>query len=120
MLPGDGVGADHVVLGTTGAFAVVVAGDAVPQGFLIEGVGRTRRAARRLRRHIGAIGLQSETVALLCPRTSSVFAPRTVRGVRVVPPVLLAREISQRNRSAMPHQVQRAADSLTRSLARSR
>jgi hypothetical protein len=49
-----------------------------------------------------------------------VFAPRTVRGVRVVPPVLLAGEISQRNRSAMPHQVRRAAEALARSFAQFR
>ena len=120
VLPGDGVGCDRIVLGTTGAFAVVFEGDGVPQGFLIPGIHRTRRAARRLRRHVSAIGVEGETVALLCPRTSSVFAPRTVRGVRIVPPVLLAKEISERNRSAMPHQIQRAAESLTRSLAQFR
>ena len=120
VLPGEDVGCDHIVFGTTGAFAVVFAGDSVPQGFLIPGIHRTRRAARRLRGHVSAIGVQGETVAVLCPRTSSVFAPRTVRGVRIVPPVLLANEISERNRSAMPHQVKRAAESLTRSLAQSR
>ena len=120
MLPGGDIGCDHIVVGTTGAFAVVVEGETVPQGFLIPGIRRTRRAARRLRSHVSAIGVQGETIGLLCPRTSSVFAPRTVRGVRIVPPVLLAKEISQRNRAAMPHQVQRAAESLTRSLAQSR
>jgi hypothetical protein len=120
VLPGDGVGCDHVVLGTTGSFALVFEGDSVPQGFLIPGIHRARRAARRLRGHVTALGVEGETVAVLCPRTSSVFAPRTVRGVRVVPPVLLAKEISERNRSAMPHQVQRAAESLTRSLGQSR
>jgi hypothetical protein len=34
--------------------------------------------------------------------------------------VLLAKEISERNRSSLPHQIQRAAESLTRSLAQSR
>ena len=120
VLPGDGVGCDHVVLGTTGAFAVVFEGDSVPQGFLIPGIHRARRAARRLRGHLSAIGVEGETVAVLCPRTNSIFAPRTVRGVRMVPPVLLSKEFSDRSRSAMPHQVQRAAESLIRSLAQSR
>jgi hypothetical protein len=106
--------------GTTGAFAVVFEGDYVPQGFLIPGIHRARRAARRLRGHLSAIGVEGDTVAVLCPRTNSIFAPRTVRGVRMVPPVLLSKEFSDRSRSAMPHQVQRAAESLIRSLAQSR
>jgi hypothetical protein len=120
VLPGEELGCDHIVLGTTGAFAVLFRGDSVPQGFLIPGIHRARRAARRLRAHVSAIGVEGGTVALLCPRTSAVFAPRTMRGVRVVPPVLLAKEISERNRSSLPHQIQRAAESLTRSLAQSR
>ena len=120
MLPGDGVGCDRVVMGTTGAFAVVFAGESVPTGPRVKGLGKARRAARKLRGHLGAIGAQGETVAILCPRTHSVFAPRTVRGVRIVPPVLLAGEISERNRSALPHQVQRQAEALSRSFAQFR
>ena len=120
MLPGDGVGCDKVVMGTTGAFAVVFAGDSVPSKGRIEGVRRARRAARKLMGHLGAIGTHADTVAIVSPNTDSVFAPRTVRGVRVVPPVLLAAEISQRNRAVLPHQVQRAAESLTRSFAQFR
>jgi len=120
LLPGDGVGCDRVVLGTTGAFAVVFQGDSVPSGVRVPGIRRARRAARKLKNHLSAIGAHDESVAVLCPRTHSVFAPRTVRGVRIVPPVLLAQEISGRSRSAMPHQVQRAAEALNRSFARSR
>jgi hypothetical protein len=118
VLPGHGVGCDHVVMGTTGAFAVVFEGDSVPSGMRVPGLRRARRAARRLRGHLGAIGVKGETFAVVCPRTYSVFAPRTMRGVRIVPPMLLAKEISDRNRSAMPHQVRRAAEALTRSFAR--
>jgi hypothetical protein len=120
LLPGDGVGCDRVVIGTTGAFAIVFEGDSVPSGARIPGLRRARRAARKLKGHLHAIGAYSDTFAVLCPRTNSVFAPRTVRGVRVVPPVLLAGEISQRNRSAMPHQVRRAAEALARSFAQFR
>jgi hypothetical protein len=120
VLPGDGVGCDKVVIGTTGAFAVVFAGEGVPSGRRVGGVRRARRTARKLKGHIAAIGIHSDTVAIVSPNTDSVFAPRTVRGVRVVPPVLLAAEISERNRAVLPHQVQRAAQSLTRSFAQSR
>ena len=120
VLPGDGVGCDRVVMGTTGAFAVVFGGDQMPSGARVPGVRRAKRAARKLKGHVSAVGAQGETVAVVCPATEAVFAPRTVRGVRVVPPALLAAEISERSRTAMPHQVKRAAESLTRSFARSR
>jgi hypothetical protein len=119
VLPGEGVGCDRVVVGTTGAFALVFDGEGVPSG-RARGVGRARRASRKLKGHLRAIGLQSESVGILCPETHAVFAPRTVRGVRVVPKVLLASEISDRSRTTMPHQVKRAADSLARSFALSR
>jgi len=119
VLPGDGVGGDKVVIGTTGAFAVVFAGDSIPSKGRIAGVRRARRAARKLKGHVASIGIHSDTTAIVSPNTDSVFAPRTVRGVRVVPPVLLAAEISQRNRAVLPHQVQRAAQALTRSFAQS-
>jgi hypothetical protein len=117
VLPGDGVGCDKVVMGTTGAFAVVFAGDSIPSNGRVAGVRRAKRAARKLKGHLGAIGREVECVAIVSPNTDSVFAPRTIRGVRVVPPVLLAAEISKRNRAVLPHQAQRAAESLTRSFA---
>ena len=120
VLPGDGVGCDKIVMGTTGAFALVFAGDHVPSGSRVAGVRRAKRAARKLKGHVGAIGAQGATIAIVCPSTHSVFAPRTIRGVRVVPPMLLANEISERNRSAMPHQVRRAAEALTRSFSQFR
>jgi hypothetical protein len=120
VLPGDGAGCDRLVIGTTGAFALVFVGESVPSGIRAAGVGRARRAARKLRGRLSAMGSQVDTFAIVCPRTHAVFAPRTVRGVRIVPPVLLAGEISGRNRAAMPHQVRRAAESLSRSFARSR
>jgi hypothetical protein len=114
VLPGQGVGCDQVVIGTTGAFALVFEGSGPPKGARVPGLRRARRAAKRLEGHVRAIGLQSEVFALLCPRTDAVFAPRTIRGVRVAPPTLLAGEISGRSRSTMPHQVKRAAEALTR------
>jgi hypothetical protein len=120
VMPGEGVGCDRLVLGTTWAFAVVFAGEAVPTGLRVSGRWRARRAARRLKSHLGSLGTRVETFAIVSPRTDSVFAPRTVRGVRVIPPALLAREISGRSRAAMPHQIKRAAEELSRSIARVR
>jgi hypothetical protein len=120
VLPGDRIGCDQVVMGTTGSFVVVFEGDGVPAGMHVPGLRRARRAAGKLKSHLGAIGSHVETTAVLCPRTYSVFAPRTVRGVRIVPPGLLAAEISERNRAAQPHQVRHAAEALTRSFERLR
>src|SRR3954454_20817394 len=93
VLPGDGVGCDRVVMGTTGVFAVVFAGDSVPSGARAQGVRRAERAARKLKRHGAAGGPRGDTFAVVPPSTEYVFAPRTIRGVRVVPPGLLAAEI---------------------------
>ncbi|MFL5797452.1 MAG: hypothetical protein ACJ77A_05895 [Actinomycetota bacterium] len=120
VLPGEGVGCDRVVIGTTGSFAVVFEGDGLPTGLRVPGLRRARRAARRLEGHVRAIGVQGGVFSILCPRGDAVFAPRTMRGVRVLPSVLLAGEISGRSRSAMPHQVKRAAESLTRMFRQAR
>jgi hypothetical protein len=120
VLPGEGVGCDRVVIGTTGAFAVVFEGDRLPSSIRVPGLRRARRAAKRLEGHVRAIGVQGAVYAILCPRGDAVFAPRSVRGVRVVPSVLLAGEISGHSRSAMPHQVKRAAEALTRTFRQAR
>jgi hypothetical protein len=120
VLPGEGVGCDRVVIGTTGSFAVVFQGDGPPLGVLVPGLRRARRAARRLKGHVRAIGFQGDVFPILCPRSDAVFAPRSVRGVRVVPPVLLSGDISGRTRATMPHQVKRVAEALNRSFRQSR
>ena len=42
---------------------------------------------------------------------------RTVRGVRVIPKMVLTRELAERQRVLLPHQARRAATSLLRPTA---
>jgi hypothetical protein len=110
-LPGRDFGADHVVVGTTGAFAIKVA--PAPR---VGTVAATRRAAKRLRRRLGAAAYHGGVHALLCIDGSVL--PRTTRGVRVVPRSLLVKEVAERERTAQPHQVRRVAETLTRRAVR--
>jgi hypothetical protein len=116
VLPGAAFGVDHVVVGTTGSFAIRVASGDVEAMVSNRPPGRRglRRAAGRLGHRLGSIGVHTGAQAVLCSAGPSGFAPRTVRGVRVVPRELLVREISERRRVLMPHQAQRAARSLLR------
>src|SRR5919197_1082519 len=111
LLPGREFGADHVVVGTTGAFAIKVA-----SGSGTVSVAAARRAAKRLRRRLGSAAYHGGVHALLCVDGSVL--PRTVRGVRVVPRSLVVKEVAERTRTAQPHQVQRVAKTLTRRAVR--
>ncbi len=117
-LDGRVLGADLLVIGTTGAFVVVFADRVVLSRGRLPGGSRVRRAARRFRAHLAQAGVHVETRALVCPEGDAVFPPRTVRGVRVIPRVLLTAEITGLHRVLMPHQVNRAADSVARELAK--
>src|SRR6266511_4226804 len=86
-LDGRPVGADVLVLGTTGAFVIVFAEVLVPSGGRVPGRSRVRRAARRF---------------------------------RVIPRARLTAEITEHPSVLMPHQVGRAADSVSRELAKLR
>jgi hypothetical protein len=114
VLPGDGFGVDVVVVGTTGSFAVRVVNEQALAMVAKRPPGHRglRRAARRLDHRLLELGVHTGVQPVLCSVGPSGFAPRTVRGVRVVPRTLLARELSDRQRVLMPHQAQRAARSL--------
>ena len=109
-MPGRKFGVEHVVVGTTGAFAIKVA---APKKGKTTGVGEARRAARRLRRKLAAAAYHGGVHAMVCV-DGTPFLPRTVRGVRVVPRSLLLKELAQRQRTAQPHQVSRVVQALAR------
>jgi hypothetical protein len=108
-MPGRKFGVEHVVVGTTGAFAIKVAGATNGK---TAGVGEARRAARRLRRKLAAASYHGGVHAVVC--VDGAFLPKTVRGVRVVPRSLILKELAQRRRTAQPHQVSRVAQTLAR------
>jgi hypothetical protein len=113
VLPGESFGVDCVVLGTTGAFAIRVVDQPATAmvGKRPPGLRGLARGARRLAHRLMTVGVHVRTQAVLCS-VGPEFAPRTVRGVRVLPRALLVREISERQRVLMPHQAERAAQSL--------
>jgi len=116
ILPGESFGVDQVVLGTTGVFAIRVVDE--PALAMVRkrppGHRGLARLTRRLESRLGAVGIHTGAQALLCSVGPTQFAPRTIRGVRVIPRSLLVREISERQRVLMPHQAERAAKSLLR------
>ncbi|MDP9343599.1 MAG: hypothetical protein M3Q23_16215 [Actinomycetota bacterium] len=116
VLPGESFGVDSIVVGTTGSFAIRVVQEGISAMVGKRPPGRRglRRAARRLERRLNELGVHTRVEAVLCSVGASGFAPRTLRGVRVIPRILLVRELSERQRVLLPHQAQRAARSLLR------
>ena len=119
-LDGRPVGADVLVLGTTGAFVIVFAEVLVPSGGRVPGRSRVRRAARRFRALLAQAGVHVKPHMVVCPEGHAVFPARTARGVRVIPRARLTAEITEHPSVLMPHQVGRAADSVSRELAKLR
>ena len=119
MLPGEEFGVDTVVVGTTGSFAIRVVEDDIPAMVSKRPPGHRglRRAAKRLESRLHELGVHSGVDAVLCSIGAAGFAPRTLRGVRVIPKVLLVRELAERERIMLPHQARRAAASLLRPTA---
>jgi hypothetical protein len=107
VLPDGAFGVDSVVVGTTGTFVLLVTG--ASPGVLP--MAKVRRAARRIRAAQSAAGVHLPVHAVLCVQ-GPPFVPRDRAGVRVIPRLLLVREISERTRVALPHQAERAAKSL--------
>ena len=109
VLADDAFGVDRVVVGTTGTFVVLVTGPSPG----IRATWRVRRAATRIRGAQQSVGLHLPVIPVLCVQGPS-FDPTTRVGVRVVPRLMVAREISERARVVPPQQVQRAAEILRR------
>jgi hypothetical protein len=72
---------------------------------------KVRRAARRIRAVQSAAGVHLPVHAVLCVQGPPIV-PRDRAGVRVIPRLPLVREITERNRAALPHLAERAATSL--------
>ncbi len=100
--PGRRLGVDHLVVGTTGAFAVRTCNDPAAgdgKGGLalkVRGARKLKRAARRLRADLAAVAVYVDAEPIVCYTNTPPFSPRTIRGVRVVPRDLLVREIAER------------------------
>jgi hypothetical protein len=110
VLSGREFGVDHVVVGGTGTFAIRVGQESVDGRFRRE-VLEARRGAKRVRRAAGSSAVHTRVQPMLC-LPGRQFAPRTVRGVKVIPWGVLVTEIVQGRRDVTPHQTQRVAEAL--------
>jgi hypothetical protein len=122
-------GAAYAVLGTTGAFAVAPSSlegylvaqgrDLVVDGARLGGLGDLRRAAKWLAGRLTSIGASStDVLPLLVLMRAVAGAPRDHRGVRVVRPEDIVREITSRDRVLDPSTAERLAGRLGPVLAR--
>lgn len=120
--PGDDFGADRVVMGTTGAFVIVVS-DA--EGYLAANLGRFRvggatvattrglaAKARKLRSKLSGMSVDAPATAVLVLTRAVTGAPREIKGVWVVRPQDLPRLIAQRPNKVARQPAKRAAQAL--------
>ncbi|HZD80149.1 MAG TPA: hypothetical protein VE646_08935 [Actinomycetota bacterium] len=114
--------ADLAVVGTTGAFGILVDGR---EGYLeadggklsvdrrpISGFRDAKTAAKRLRSRLGQAAVYTEVVPMICLSRAVAGASRTIRGVRVVRLQDLAGEIAGREKSLSANRARRGAEAL--------
>jgi len=110
VLPGEDYGADHVVVGATGAFAIRV-GQATIDGNIRRDVARARRAAKRVTQGVGVAAVHTTIRPVLC-LPGRQFRPRTAWGVKVIPWGQVVSELAERQRTVTPHQTRRVVEAL--------
>jgi hypothetical protein len=121
-MPGSDFGVDRLVVGTTGAFAIVVSD---VEGYVSSNLGRIRvggssvaslpglRAkARKLATKLSSIEVPGGAEAVLVLTQATVGAPRQIKGVWVVRPQDLPRLIAQRPNKVPRQTAKRAAQAL--------
>ena len=111
VISGRSYGVEHVVVGTTGTFAIAVGSSSVDGGGYRSAAGRAKRGVRRVRQGAGPAAVHTSMQALVC-LPGRQFEPRTVRGARVIPWGSLVAEIAGRQRSVTQNQAQRIAANL--------
>jgi len=110
VIPGHEYGLDHVVVGTTGAYAIRVGRDTV-DGRYRKDIAHAKRGAVRVRRGAGQAAIHTKVQPVVC-LPGRQFAPTTRRGVRVIPWGRLVPEIAERSRTVLPNQARRFAEAL--------
>lgn len=129
-MPGTEFGVDRIVMGTTGAFAVLVS-DA--EGYVSVNLGRVRvgetpvawlpglrSKARKLRTRLSSMQVPAATDPVLVLTQATMGAPRQIKGVWVVQPRDLPRLIAQRPNKVPRQTAKRAAQALGAKITASR
>lgn len=120
--PGEAFGVDLVVMGTTGAFAVVIS-DA--EGYVDIKLGRVTVGgktaasirslagkARKLRGTLSGMQVDAPATAVLVLTRAMIGSPREIRGIWVARPQDLPRLIAQRPNKVARQPAKRAAQAL--------
>jgi len=115
---GEDFGADRVVIGTTGAFILVVNQE---EGYVNVSLGRVKvggkpvasvrslkRKVRKLKRKLSGMAVDTDVEAVVCPTNAILGAPKDVKGVWVAKPADVVKVISRRA-NAIPRQTARRA-----------
>ena len=110
VIDGGAFGAEHVVVGSTGAFVIHV-GEAAVDGRIRWDVSAARKACRRARRQAGDAAISTAFHPVLC-LPGRPFEHFTRGGVKVIPWSSVVHEVAARPRRANLHQVRRIADKL--------
>jgi hypothetical protein len=110
VLAGERYGVEHVIVGTTGAFAVSVS-DASIDGKFRRDLARATRAARAVRQAAGQTAVHTKVQPLVC-LTGRQFGAKTVRGAKLIPWGAVVSEIAGRSRTVSPNQARRIAEAL--------
>ncbi len=113
---------DFIVVGTTGAFLVMVVGSEGyaettgrtlrVNGKKVPGLAALRRSARKIRGRLAATAVFVEVEPTACFTRAPAGAPRTVAGVRAVPVSLLVRDLTDRPKVLLPNRARKGAMSL--------
>lgn len=117
--PAPDVPADVIVVGTTGAFLILVFGG---NGYLeadgdrlsvegrpVRGFRQARTGAKRLRSRLSGTAVYTEVVPMICLSRATAGVSRTVRGVRVVRLQDLAGEVTGREKALSANRAERGA-----------
>jgi len=122
VAPGEEFGADRIVIGTTGAFVLVVNQE---EGYVSVSLGRVKvggkpvasikslkRRARKLKSKLSGMAVHSDVEAIVCPTNAILGAPRDVKGVWVAKPADAVKVISRRANVIPRQTAKRAAQAL--------
>ena len=110
VIQGEDWGADYVVVGATGTFAVRI-GETAVDGRVGRDLRRTKRAVQRVKEGAGVARVHTSVHGVLC-LPGRQFQPRIKRRVKVIPWSMLAQVVVDGQRTVTPHQAQRVVESL--------
>jgi len=119
---GDEFGVDRVVIGTTGAFILVVS---QAEGYMNVSLGRVKiggvpvasvrsmkRKARKLKSKLHGMAVYANVEPVICATNAILGSPKNVRGVWVGKPADVVKVISRRANALQRQPAKRAAQAL--------